>query len=219
MNNLAMSLQATFGVGILFGVSLSFIFYTVFEAAASAPPALLTAQLEPQPKKELLSVSSALQELTIALRNSTEQNMVSLRPSVATLNPSQTPSPEPQSCFRSLASISRDLDGEWVSGEKSKSEILLTTKYNRDCPAFQALYTCEFGLKVAGYDHLRETQNRYFKPSSCVVPPFSPYEFLAKLKNKRLIMHGNSLVNQMFSNLACTLHNIDNKARYMIIFS
>lgn len=88
--------------------------------------------------------------------------------------------------------------------------------FQEACPAESILRSCYFH-KDKDFSKLQSLEKRIFIPNNPWCKQFQPLEFLEILRNRRVIMMGDSIMNQIFSSLVCALYRITS-ASYGIDF-
>ena len=92
----------------------------------------------------------------------------------------------------------------------SKKNVTLSieTFLKEACPAQRAAFTCYFST-----DNIQRAillEKRYFIPmNNEQCKPFLPLTFLQLLRNRRVVLVGDSIMSQIWESLVCTLYKLD----------
>ncbi|RYH20751.1 hypothetical protein EON65_22520 [archaeon] len=79
------------------------------------------------------------------------------------------------------------------------------------CPSQALQYSCYYhegnNNATDGKSRAYEVEYRRFKPSNAACLDFHPFDFLSAIKNRNILLLGDSVVNQVFQTLLCDLNS------------
>ncbi|GER28917.1 trichome birefringence-like [Striga asiatica] len=87
--------------------------------------------------------------------------------------------------------------------------------YNSDtCPYLSSAVTCqENGRPDSDYEKWR------WKPNGCSIPRFSALDFLGKMRRKRIMLVGDSIIRNQWESLVCLVQSVVPMARKTVIYN
>lgn len=81
--------------------------------------------------------------------------------------------------------------------------------FDAACPSESILHSCYFRNDLDSVTRAKQLEERWFHPThtdSC--PQYDPMKFLQRLRHRRLILIGDSVMAQIFSSLVCSLYKL-----------
>ncbi len=92
-------------------------------------------------------------------------------------------------------------------------------KYLREaCPAQQAGYSCYY-TQPDKREHWEMLERRQYIPhNTSTCHPFTPHKFLHLLKNRRLLLLGDSVMGQTWESLVCALYNLPGLTTHLFTY-
>ncbi len=86
------------------------------------------------------------------------------------------------------------------------------------CPAQQAAYTCYY-TQPDKRQHWEMLERRQYIPhNTSTCHPFTPHKFLHLLKNRRLLLLGDSVMGQTWESLVCALYNLPGLTTHLFTY-
>eukprot|EP01040_Poterioochromonas_malhamensis_P003152 gene3152-3360_t len=118
-------------------------------------------------------------------------------------------------CYSSFDDIStREILGSWVKGSfydhpgVFAHERNVSKWWEHACPAQSRIWSCRRHDADETSGHGYEAYSQRFVPNNCALNGFDPFKFMHMLRNRRLVMIGDSITVQFYTMIICSLHGV-----------